>query len=236
MLRPFFSYYGGKWRDAPKHYAPPAHDLIIEPFAGSAGYSLRHPYRDVLLVDSDPTVIGIWRWLIGADPDEVRALPDIEPGMTLDDIDAPSDAVNLIGFWLNKGSSTPKRTPSAWMRSGIRPGSFWGARVREVIASQLPAIRHWQAECGSYWMAPDIEATWFIDPPYQHAGKHYRHGSAGIDYTALAAWCRDRLGQVIVCEGTGADWLPFAQIADIKTTRMQRSNELAWTAWRYPEA
>ena len=33
-LRPFFSYYGGKWRSAVKHYPAPEFDQIVEPFAG----------------------------------------------------------------------------------------------------------------------------------------------------------------------------------------------------------
>jgi site-specific DNA-adenine methylase len=49
-LRPFFTYTGGKYRLAPR-YPEPRHNLIIEPFAGSAGYSLRHPEREVLLID-----------------------------------------------------------------------------------------------------------------------------------------------------------------------------------------
>jgi hypothetical protein len=48
-LRPFFGYYGGKWRDAVKHYPPPEHTRIVEPFAASAGYSLRYPDRKVIL-------------------------------------------------------------------------------------------------------------------------------------------------------------------------------------------
>lgn len=47
-LRPFFSYFGGKWRDTPRLPAP-KHPTIIEPFAGSAGYALRHYTRDVVL-------------------------------------------------------------------------------------------------------------------------------------------------------------------------------------------
>jgi len=42
MLRPFWRYYGGKWRAAPR-YPAPRHDLIIEPFAGAAGYAMRYP-------------------------------------------------------------------------------------------------------------------------------------------------------------------------------------------------
>jgi len=41
-LRPFWRYYGGKWRAAPS-YPSPRCETIIEPFAGAAGYSLRYP-------------------------------------------------------------------------------------------------------------------------------------------------------------------------------------------------
>ena len=40
MLKPFWRYYGGKYRAAPA-YPPPRLGTIVEPFAGSAGYSLR---------------------------------------------------------------------------------------------------------------------------------------------------------------------------------------------------
>lgn len=66
--------------------------------------------------------------------------------------------------------------------------------------------------CGDYTDAPDVAATWFIDPPYQIAGREYRHDSRAIDYTALGAWCHARRGQVIACENVGADWLPFVPL------------------------
>jgi hypothetical protein len=34
-----------------------------------------------------------------------------------------------------------------------------------------------------------------------------------LNYSELAAWCRSRPGQVIVCEEEGADWLPFRPLA-----------------------
>jgi 16S rRNA G966 N2-methylase RsmD len=116
------------------------------------------------------------------------------------------------------------------MRSKIRPGSFWGERVRETIAAQVEKIRHWQLIEGDYSQCVlDGPATWFIDPPYQLAGKHYRHGSSDIDFAALAAWCRTREGQVIVCENEGADWLPFEPLDAVKTTRAgRRSREVVW--------
>ena len=52
-MRPFFGFYGGKWRDAPKHYPFPEHDTIVEPFAGSAGYSVRYSDRNVILGEKE---------------------------------------------------------------------------------------------------------------------------------------------------------------------------------------
>ncbi len=229
-LRPFFGFYGGKWRDALKHYPSPAFDAIVEPFAGSAGYALRYADRDVVLSELDPIVASVWRYLIRVSSEEIRAIPDLGLDQIVDDLDVCQEARWLVGFWLNRGTSRPRTSPSRWMRDGIRPGSFWGERVRETIASQVDRIRHWQVFNCSYELCPvDAPATWFIDPPYQGAGRHYRFGSSGIDYLELGEWCRSRRGQVIVCENAGAGWLPFRQLADVKTTRASsRSAEVSW--------
>ncbi len=217
MLWPFFTYYGGKWRDAP-NYPKPQHETIIEPFAGSAGYALRYPAMCVKLFDADPIICAVWTYLITADPQEVLGLPDVDE-RGVDALEWPCDGAKwLAGFWLNKGTASPCKRPSAWMRSGIRPNSMWGPVIRSRIAEQLPQIRHWSIERRSYERIPNQSATWFVDPPYQMAGKHYRHGSRQIDYRALADFCRTRHGQVIVCENEGADWLPFSSPRHIKTT------------------
>jgi hypothetical protein len=108
--------------------------------------------------------------------------------------------------------------------------------MRSRIARQLPAIRHWQIIEGSYEQAPDIPATWFIDPPYAVQGSYYKHGSKGIDYAALGAWCRSRQGQVMVCEQEGADWMPFVFFRDIKAMEgahgRKRSREVIWCGGR----
>lgn len=231
IVRPFFGFYGGKWRDTPKHYPTPIHETIVEPFAGSAGYSLRHADRKVVLCDLDPVIAGVWGYLIGASSAEVLALPDVEPDQTVDDLGVCQEARWLIGFWLNRGVPRPRRSPSRWMRDGIRPGSFWGQRVRATIAGQVEHIRHWQVFNCAYQDCPvSHEATWFIDAPYQRAGRHYTFGSAGIDYAELGGWCRSRPGQLIVCEAGGADWLPFEPLSDVKTTRATRALEQVW-AW-----
>ena len=241
-LRPFFTYYGGKWRAAPK-YPPPMSDTIVEPFAGSAGYSMRWPDRKVVLVERDPYVAGTWRYLLSVSEAEVLALPDLEPGQSTDDLDVPQEARWLIGWWLNGGSAQPKKTAGSWMRRQTENGGqgwstgggqlSWGSAVRQRIASQLPAIRHWTLIEGDYTEAPDVPATWFVDPPYIDKGRHYRLGSDSLDYQALAEWCRSRRGQVMVCENVGADWLPFRPFIDIKASEAKQggkvSREALWT-------
>jgi hypothetical protein len=229
-VRPFFGFYGGKWRDAIKHYPSPREKTIVEPFAGSAGYSLRYHERNVILCEIDPVLAAIWAYLIRVRPAEVLSIPDLGHDQTVDDLRVAQEAKWLIGFWLNRGVSTPRKSPSRWMRDGIRPGSFWGARVRQTIAQQVTKIRHWRILNRNYYDAPAIDsATWFIDPPYQCAGRHYRFSSDEIDYKKLGAWCKDRKKQVIVCENDGANWLPFSPLADVKTTRAgRRSKEVIW--------
>lgn len=229
MLRPFFSFYGGKWRDALKNYPAPEHRSIVEPFAGSAGYSLRYPQREVVLMDIDPVVVGVWDYLIHVSAAEVRRIPDIGHAESVDEMGLCQEARWLIGFWLNRACARPRKSPSRWMRDGISPSSFWGERVRETIASQLDSIRHWRITEGCYRSCPlRGNVTWFLDPPYQSAGRHYRYGSELLDYDHLGLWCRDRQGQVIVCENDGARWLPFRHLADTRTTRGQRSKEVMW--------
>lgn len=213
-MRPFFGFYGGKWRDALKHYPPPDHDTVVEPFAGSAGYAVRYAGRRVILGEIDPVIYGVWEYLISVKASEILAIPDVEPGQSVNDLPIPQEARWLVGFWLNRGASRPRIGPSAWMRDGIRPGSFWGERVRQMIATQVDLVRHWEVHNTSYEDLPfSGKATWFIDPPYQKQGQHYRFGAARIDYPALGEWCRTRQGQVIVCENEGADWLPFTPLA-----------------------
>lgn len=229
-LRPFFGFYGGKWRDSLKHYPAPAHQTIVEPFAGSAGYSVRYASRRVILCELDPVIAGVWRYLIAVKPSEILAIPDLDPDGSIDDLKVCDEAKWLVGMWLNRGVARPRKRPSRWMRDHIRPGSFWGDRVRGTIASQVESIRHWQIVEASYEKCPDVgPATWFIDPPYELAGRHYRFGANGIDYEALATWCQSRPGQTIVCENDGAAWLPFKPLAEVKTTRSaHRSVEVVW--------
>lgn len=221
-LRPFFSFYGAKWRTATR-YPAPTHNTIIEPFAGSAGYAGNYADRRVVLVDADETIAGLWAYLINVSAAEIRALPaSVE---TVDDVRACQEARWLVGFWLNKGSERPRRTPSSWMRRDTREGIYWGTAVRDRIAEQVEHIRHWRVQHGDYTSAPDVDATWFIDPTYVDKGRKYRRRVS--DHSALGLWCQQRAGQVIVCEQAGAEWLPFRRFAEAKSTR-GISHEVVW--------
>jgi hypothetical protein len=223
-MKPFFSFYGSKWRGS-LYYPEPEYDTIIEPFAGSACYATRFYERNIILCEKDPIIAGIWEWLIKAQPYDIEILPDIFffEEMAL----LPIAVQNLIGFWLNKGSVAPARGPSAWMRSNKWPTQFWGPAIKERLISQVSKIKHWRVQNISY-EAVDFSgvATWFVDSPYQTQGKHYKYNE--IDYENLAKWCYSRRGQLIACEQEGADWLPFKPFRTMKSLKSRHSKEVVY--------
>ena len=115
-MRPFFGFYGGKWRDARKHYPAPEYNTIVEPFAGSAGYAVRYADRKVILGEKDAVIFGVWDYLIHVSAHDILAIPDLVPGQTVTDLPICQEARWLVGFWLNRGASRPRTGPSAWMR------------------------------------------------------------------------------------------------------------------------
>lgn len=226
-MKPFFCYYGGKWRAADV-YPKPEHSLIIEPFAGAAGYSTRYADHEVLLCDANPRIAALWDWLIRATREEIESLPIPEAGFDLRTL--PGPAKELLGFWYNGGSARGRRVVPT---GGSRNGYGWSESIRARIAEQVERIKHWNAVCGSYESLPNVTATWFIDPPYAgKAGRNYTYGSHKLDYARLAEWCRSRRGQVIVCEAESASWLPFKAIGAIQanSTSRQVSREAVWVA------
>ena len=153
----------------------------------------------------------------------------------VDDIKVSQEIKWLVGFWLNKGASSPCKQPSSWMKQGLKINSFWGKAIKQRILRQHTYIKHWKIYNKSFENIRDRKATWFIDPPYQVAGKHYRHGSKYINYSDLADFCKSRTGRVIVCENEGAKWLTFKPFRDIKSSagnkRSQISKEVIWSKY-----
>lgn len=205
-----WSYYGAKKRIA-KYYPEPIYDTIIEPFAGSAQYSL---YKDnwkkqVILIDKYKVIVDLWKWLINVKEKDILGLPILETGESLDNYsDICPEAKMLIGFYINSGSAQPKKT--------VKKFNGWNKKRKETIANDLKKIRHWKVFYNEYKNIPNKKVTWFIDPPYQFGGEWYRESNKSLDYNDLGIWCKNREGQVIVCENTKANWLSFKPLVELK--------------------
>ena len=234
-LQPFFLYFGSKLRSS-RFYPPPLHDTIVEPFAGSAGYSVRHHRKRVILVEKDPEIAALWRYLIKVSARELLALPDLPRDGKVSDLRVSDEARLLVGFNVRLGRATQANDFTAWVDDD--PHSLWGPTLRARLAAQVERIRHWKVIEGDYTKAPDAEATWHIDPPYQggNLGNGYRCKAKAIDFGHLAAWCRSRRGQVMVCDAREASWLPFRPLGNMPATRRGNgtaddgiSRELIWT-------
>ena len=204
LKRPFFKYAGSKWQLS-RYYPKPVWERLIEPFAGSACYATRHHERQVTLVEKDPEIAALWRYLIMVDPFEIAALPteELREGQDIRDLSVSFGARLLIRQWQRVGMSNCW-TISKWCN---KPGQ-WGKATRDYIARAVESIRHWEVLEGDALGLHNAEATWFIDAPYQGLPLY---GSKSIDYARLADWCRTRYGQIIVCEQASATWLPFKE-------------------------
>lgn len=213
-----FYYYGRKNRIV-KKYPEPKYDLIIEPFAGSAAYSMHYCDRNVILIEKDVRIANLWLYLIKVLPDEILSLPILNKGESLNDLKfsyLTDNQKSLIGFYLNPGSSQPKKSPGKFCA--------WNQENREKVANDVNKIKHWKIINDDYTTIDNYEATWFIDPPYQgNGGKYYRHGNKNFDYISLKNWILQRKGQIIVCENSQANWMDFKPLVDIKGQKHKTS-------------
>jgi site-specific DNA-adenine methylase len=209
-------YYYGRKKQFVRLYPAPLYDCIIEPFAGSAAYALHGTNwkKEVILVEKDERVAAIWKWLINeATAQEISRMPDLHVGERTSEFLHIIHAATKMAF----AYKTIKVTPVL--------ARNWEISKRQM-ACDLQKIKHWKILTGDYREAPDIEATWFVDPPYKNSpGQGYKHGSRRLDYAALASWARSRKGQVICCEGEFGDYLEFIPLRDCKGVAGKSSKE-----------
>ena len=227
-LDSMFSYYGSKSK-LYKLYPKPKMDLIIEPFCGAAWYSFDNYHKKVWVNDKYQVIYNIWDWLINkADKYFILDNLDYYIGDDISKLDLPNEFKDLLGFCINTGSSTPKNIVQKWVcQSKINYN--WASTTNfqlKRVANELHRVKHWKCSGFDYTDIPNIEATWFIDPPYQHGGEYYKLNT--INYNNLREWCQSRKGQVIVCENTNADWLDFRPLHNIKGQR-KKTTEAIWT-------
>lgn len=221
-----FSYYGSKSKIV-DYYPPPKHKRIIEPFAGSARYSLKYWQNDVLLVDKYETIVKLWKWLQQCEPSDILKLPKLKQGDDVRDFNLSDEETTLLGFCAGLGAASPQYKVSRF--ADFDNGN---SKTYERISANLHKIKHWEIKLGSYDELQNVEATWFIDPPYQFGGEYYKESTKNINFPKLAEWCKSRNGQVIVCENTKADWLDFLPVVTNKGTRTTKTVEAIWSNQR----
>jgi site-specific DNA-adenine methylase len=230
-LKPFFSYFGSKYRLS-KKYPAPTKPVLIEPFAGSACYALHYPHKQVKLFDKYDVICSIWDYLINVSESELLSLPLIDFDKSVDDYNICQEAKYLIGYFLADGRGVPSKKHTSRSINKIRikddACERWTNAKKAQIANQLEYIRHWKIEQKSYEEIENEDATWFIDPPYQVAGKKYKESSRNIDFDHLGTWCKQRQGEIIVCENAGATWLPFEYFADTKGVQNKKTQEVVY--------
>jgi site-specific DNA-adenine methylase len=209
-----FRYLGRKNRLS-KYYPEPKYNTIIEPFAGSAAYSMLYYDRKVILCELDPLIYEIWDYIINkATPRRIMKFPILVRGQSLRDPKyswMKQVEKNLVGYFLNSATSRPSMIPSP-----SKPYNKWNEKNRKQLSIDIQKVKHWRIIYGSYEQLRNYKkATWFIDPPYQgRGGSCYKMSNKYIDYRKLAKWCRNRNGQVIVCENEEANWLPFKKFRE----------------------
>jgi len=219
-----FSYYGSKSKIV-DYYPQPKHKRIIEPFAGSARYSLKYWQNDVLLVDKYNVIVNIWHYLQQASEKDILGLPVLNNQEDIRNYNLSDEETNFMRFHIGQGLAAPQ-----WLCSSMcLPDTQRKALKR--IAKDLYKIKHWDIQLGDYKELNNENATWFIDPPYQFGGHKYKQSNKNINFNELAEWCKSRNGQVIVCENTKATWLPFKPMVDMQGS-MYKTTEAIWSNQR----
>jgi site-specific DNA-adenine methylase len=229
-----FSYYGGKSKII-KYYPKPKFDTIIEPFCGSGCYSYTYGLnKNVWLNDKYEIIYKIWKYLINTTEERINQLPNIKKGDDIRNFNLTQDEIYLMGFCCANGRANPGFTVTAfgdkthYPKNDVRwrPHSTWQLSKARIL-KVLPYIKNWKITNEDYLNLPDIEATWYIDPPYMFGGNRYIENK--IDYKQLSEWCLSRKGQVIVCENNKCNnWLPFKPLCTLHGSK-HKTEEVIWT-------
>ena len=113
---------------------PSRRTVVVEPFAGSACYSLRWNVESVKLYDVSQDICGLWDFLINCSERDITDIPD--------DITSSQHMLSLgygqrrlVGFWVAKGRAEPSNVLSPWYAKykGSSDCKVWGAAVKSLF-------------------------------------------------------------------------------------------------------
>lgn len=123
----------------------------------------------------------------------------------------------FLGFCVGQCRNNPGNVVTGW---AARDDEITRTKVR--LKPILGKISHWKVTRQDYKaIKSEVPATWFIDPPYQHRKSDYVIKLPPDFYPKLTNYCNSVPGQVIVCEGQGADWLDFELLKSVAGQRRQ---------------
>lgn len=206
-----FSYFGSK-SEIIDLYPPPEYATIIEPFCGSARYACKwglDPDKDVWINDLYGPIYRIWKWIQQATLADIEALPELSAGDDLRVLQGMPIAIrDLLGFCVGRGRNSPGQVMTGWGAVDNEIG-----RTKNRLRPLVGKISHWRITQLDYRQVKvKYPALYFVDPPYQRRKCDYVLKTPSDFYTKCGDYCRSLRGRVIVCEGAGADWLPFSPL------------------------
>ena len=117
-----WGYYGSKSKVV-NYYPPPKHDKIIEPFAGTAQYSLLYWDKEIHLIEKYDVIVNLWKWLQKCSKNDILSTRRLKCGENTDDFKWDcQEQKDLVGFIITGSPSVPKKTASKW-KTVIRPNT-----------------------------------------------------------------------------------------------------------------
>lgn len=205
-----FRYSGSKKRLL-KHLPGPPFGVtrIVEPFAGSAAYSLAYKPSRVFLAEATQGVRALWQWLITTATRQ--DLLDLAALRAKEKIDVRKLNLDL-----------PRETLLRLTSSGVYVGqlSSWALYPQHnvdfsKIISQLPYIKQHvdptvRSDYRETTELDDGRTLFFVDPPYLGTQGNYQDKTTGNDQTKLLnsadveTFVRGLKGPVLMTYGDGA--------------------------------
>lgn len=221
-----FPYYGGSLRivNTLLSHLPPHTQRLIEPFCGSAVFSLNAPWVPLrVLNDLNGDVIHLLRILREYPAELAHALSltpyhRLEFTAALQPISQEVDDIErarriFVRFSLARAGGGRRLLPSDWSRSLSQERRGMAGAVAKFrsriarfdnLAARLATVQFEAVDFEELAVYDHAQAFWFLDPPWEPVtrspgnGHKYTYEFTPDDYERLARFAQRRRGQVLV--------------------------------------